>query len=322
MALGAEAWVTVVALVEVLRRCAWSYFRVENEHATNCGMFRATLEVPLPFHDGELTDDEEDAAGPSTKEKAAAPEDPVAFGRAERIPTKRRVSLDAADGADGASVAFASPSVPSALARKRSAGAEELAGLSESDRRRSLDAAPADAQLAVSEDDRGEGGSGRSDRSGRSDDGSDRSVSSDEDSSARAARRFSLVHSDTEDFDSDAPMEPGSVKPREKHFPRVGTPPLKRTKSRFGREPSSPPRTRRSSLTIEVNVPTPTVVSAAASGGGGGASPQQQRISRGLEAIAKLVESSQSLQSADSDALAGDGAEESERRGEAGESEP
>merc|ERR1719352_281807 len=87
-----EAWVTVAALVEVLRRCAWSYFRVENEHATNCGMFRATLEVPLPFHDGELTDDEEDAAG----------------------------------------VAFASPSVPSALARKRSAGAEELAGLSES----------------------------------------------------------------------------------------------------------------------------------------------------------------------------------------------
>jgi hypothetical protein len=65
------------------------------------------------------------------------------------------------------------------------------------------------------------------------------------------------------------------------------------------------------------------VVSAAASGGGGGASPQQQRISRGLEAIAKLVESSQSLQSADSDAaLADDGAEESERRGEAGESEP
>jgi hypothetical protein len=124
--------------------------------------------------------------------------------------------------------------------------------------------------------------------------------------------------------DENAPAGPGpiTVKPREKHFPRVGTPPLKRTKSRFGREPSSPPRTRRSSLTIEVNVPTPTVVSAAASGGGGGASPQQQRISRGLEAIAKLVESSQSLQSADSDALAGDGAEESERRGEAGESEP
>ena len=344
MALGAEAWVTVVALVEVLRRCAWSYFRVENEHATNCGMFRATLEVPLPFHDGELTDDEEDAA--ATKEKAPAPEDAVAFGRAERTPTKRLVSLDAADGADGASVAFGSPSVD-ALARKRSAGAEELAGLSESDRRRSLDAAPADARLAVSEDDRGEkigGERGRSDRSGRSDDGSDRSVSSDEDSSARAARRFSLVHSDAEDFDSDAPTEPGSiaaggdgdggdenapagpgpitVKPREKHFPRAGTPPLKRTKSRFSSAPSSPPRTRRSSLTIEVNVPTPKVVSAAASGGGGGASPQQQRISRGLEAIAKLVESSQSQQSADSDALAGDRAEESESRGEAGESEP
>ena len=38
----------------------WNYFRVENEHTTNCGMFRATLEVPLPFEDGELTDDEDD----------------------------------------------------------------------------------------------------------------------------------------------------------------------------------------------------------------------------------------------------------------------
>jgi hypothetical protein len=319
---------------------------VENEHATNCGAFRATLEVPLPFHDGELTDEEEEMTAPAVVTDRAVGS---AAGLVSRTPTKRRASVSSAvssrDAADGASVAFASPSVPSALARKRSAGAEELAGLSESDRRRSLDAAPADAQLAVSEDDRGEGGSERSDRSGRSDDGSDRSVSSDEDSSARAARRFSLVHSDTEDFDSDAPMDPGlvpengdgdggdenapagpggpiTVKPREKHFPRVGTPPLQRTKSRFGREPSSPPRTRRSSMSIEVNVPTPTVVSAAASGGGGGASPQQQRISRGLEAIAKLVESSQSLQSADSDALAGDGAEESERRGEAGESEP
>lgn len=33
----------------------WNYFRVENEHTTNCGMFRATLEVPLPFEEGELT---------------------------------------------------------------------------------------------------------------------------------------------------------------------------------------------------------------------------------------------------------------------------
>ena len=46
-------------------------------------------------------------------------------------------------------------------------------------------------------------------------------------------------------------------------------------------------------------------------GGGGGATPQRQRRSRGLEAIAKLVTSSQR---ADLDALGGDGAEESEER--------
>ena len=32
------------------------YFRVENEHTTNAGMFRATLEVPLPFTTDELSD--------------------------------------------------------------------------------------------------------------------------------------------------------------------------------------------------------------------------------------------------------------------------
>ena len=57
---GGEVWTTVYAALEVFRRCLWSYFRVENEHTTNCGMFRATLEVPLPFEDGELTDDEDE----------------------------------------------------------------------------------------------------------------------------------------------------------------------------------------------------------------------------------------------------------------------
>ena len=53
--LGGEVWMTIYATLEVCRRCMWNYFRVENEHTTNCGMFRATLEVPLPFEDGELT---------------------------------------------------------------------------------------------------------------------------------------------------------------------------------------------------------------------------------------------------------------------------
>lgn len=58
--LSGEVWMTMYATLEVCRRCMWNYFRVENEHTTNCGMFRATLEVPLPFEDGELTEDEDD----------------------------------------------------------------------------------------------------------------------------------------------------------------------------------------------------------------------------------------------------------------------
>jgi hypothetical protein len=59
-AVGDEVWITVYAAMEVCRRCYWSYFRVENEHTTNCGKFRATVEIPLPFRDGELTDDDDD----------------------------------------------------------------------------------------------------------------------------------------------------------------------------------------------------------------------------------------------------------------------
>ncbi|EEH51203.1 uncharacterized protein MICPUCDRAFT_23791, partial [Micromonas pusilla CCMP1545] len=59
-ALGAEAWITLFAVLEVSRRGMWNYFRVENEHTTNCGQYRATLEVPLPYADDELTDDERD----------------------------------------------------------------------------------------------------------------------------------------------------------------------------------------------------------------------------------------------------------------------
>jgi hypothetical protein len=40
----------MVALSEVLRRGMWTIFRVENEHCTNVGRFRASRDVPLPYH--------------------------------------------------------------------------------------------------------------------------------------------------------------------------------------------------------------------------------------------------------------------------------
>lgn len=39
----------VVGLSEVFRRGMWTLFRVENEHCTNVGRFRASRDVPLPY---------------------------------------------------------------------------------------------------------------------------------------------------------------------------------------------------------------------------------------------------------------------------------
>ncbi|KAJ2382558.1 Signal transduction protein [Coemansia sp. RSA 2603] len=39
----------IAAVLEVLRRFSWNFFRVENEHISNCGQFRATTDIPLPF---------------------------------------------------------------------------------------------------------------------------------------------------------------------------------------------------------------------------------------------------------------------------------
>ncbi|PVU84773.1 hypothetical protein BB559_007429 [Furculomyces boomerangus] len=45
-----------LALVEVIRRYQWCFFRLENEHVNNCGQFRATIEIPLPFASNKKTD--------------------------------------------------------------------------------------------------------------------------------------------------------------------------------------------------------------------------------------------------------------------------
>jgi xenotropic and polytropic retrovirus receptor 1 len=39
----------IIALAEVSRRGMWASFRVENEHCTNVGRFRASRDVPLPY---------------------------------------------------------------------------------------------------------------------------------------------------------------------------------------------------------------------------------------------------------------------------------
>ena len=49
--LGSDWTGLVFGCLEILRRCIWNVFRMENEQVNNCGKFRATLEVPLPFPD-------------------------------------------------------------------------------------------------------------------------------------------------------------------------------------------------------------------------------------------------------------------------------
>ena len=39
----------LISLSEVGRRAMWTVFRVENEHCTNVGRFRASRDVPLPY---------------------------------------------------------------------------------------------------------------------------------------------------------------------------------------------------------------------------------------------------------------------------------
>jgi len=44
----------IAALLEVLRRCQWNVYRLENEHLGNMDQYRITREVPLPYSFDEL----------------------------------------------------------------------------------------------------------------------------------------------------------------------------------------------------------------------------------------------------------------------------
>lgn len=45
---------TSLAMLEILRRVIWNVFRLENEQLNNCGLFRATKDIPLPFDVDEM----------------------------------------------------------------------------------------------------------------------------------------------------------------------------------------------------------------------------------------------------------------------------
>ncbi len=43
--------------LEILRRCMWNFFRLENEHLNNCGQYRATRDIRIkPLTDRGVAD--------------------------------------------------------------------------------------------------------------------------------------------------------------------------------------------------------------------------------------------------------------------------
>ncbi|GFY87559.1 EXS (ERD1/XPR1/SYG1) family protein [Actinidia rufa] len=48
-----QALIAVVAVLEIIRRGIWNFFRLENEHLNNVGKYRAFKSVPLPFNYNE-----------------------------------------------------------------------------------------------------------------------------------------------------------------------------------------------------------------------------------------------------------------------------
>ena len=67
-----------VSFTEVCRRGIWTLFRVENEHCTNVGRFRASRDVPLPYDmEPPLSPTEEDVVADPTLPQTDGAEDHV-----------------------------------------------------------------------------------------------------------------------------------------------------------------------------------------------------------------------------------------------------
>ncbi|KAF2492259.1 EXS-domain-containing protein [Lophium mytilinum] len=62
----------VVAFSEVFRRGMWSVFRVENEHCTNVGRFRASRDIPLPYELPSVTSSPDISTRPTSHHPSTA----------------------------------------------------------------------------------------------------------------------------------------------------------------------------------------------------------------------------------------------------------
>lgn len=86
-----------VSLSEVCRRGIWSLFRVENEHCTNVGRFRASRDVPLPY---DIQPPSETASLKETEVESLYIPTEIAGKEHRREPPARPTVSQAASGVD------------------------------------------------------------------------------------------------------------------------------------------------------------------------------------------------------------------------------
>ncbi|TDL22762.1 EXS-domain-containing protein [Rickenella mellea] len=84
----------IAAILEMLRRCQWNFFRLENEHIGNTDQYRVTREVPLPysFHDGDNISDDD---GGEEEDENFSGTDSWRRRRPVRLPRLRNQDMDA-----------------------------------------------------------------------------------------------------------------------------------------------------------------------------------------------------------------------------------
>lgn len=87
------------ALGEIIRRGIWSVFRVENEHCTNVGRFRASRDVPLPY-ELPTTPATETQTPTDERGRRVDEEQPVSKRKSKTMPANGLTPTTSSTGAD------------------------------------------------------------------------------------------------------------------------------------------------------------------------------------------------------------------------------
>ena len=84
-----------ISLSEIFRRAFWALFRVENEHMTNVGMFRASRDPPLPYNVSgtktSIDEDETDGSSRPAPDEEQRGQTPKTMSTPRPMSTPRRV---------------------------------------------------------------------------------------------------------------------------------------------------------------------------------------------------------------------------------------